>query len=122
MIPAYLSPLANHLWQSTIFAGAVVLLTLVLKTNRAQARYWLWLAASVKFLIPFSLLVTTGPLRSFHFHRGPGAARSKTRAHQRSCGDHRHRPRREGLRELSRGARSISICPRRNLISTVTHP
>jgi uncharacterized protein (TIGR03435 family) len=51
---------ANHLWQSTLVAGAAWLLTLALKGNRAQVRYWLWLAASVKFLIPFSLLVSAG--------------------------------------------------------------
>ena len=54
------APLANHLWQSTLFAGAAGLLTLALKKNRAQVRYWVWLAASVKFLIPFSLLVSVG--------------------------------------------------------------
>lgn len=52
--------LANHLWQSTLFAAAAGLLTLALKKNRAQARYWLWLVASLKFLIPFSLLVGLG--------------------------------------------------------------
>jgi uncharacterized protein (TIGR03435 family) len=56
----YLSPLANHLWQSTIFAVAAMLVTLALRKNRAQLRYWLWLAASIKFLIPFSLLVSLG--------------------------------------------------------------
>jgi len=54
------APLANHLWQSTLFAAVAGLLTLALKKNRAQVRYWLWLAASVKFLIPFSLLVSAG--------------------------------------------------------------
>lgn len=60
MMPGYLSPLANHLWQSTLFAAVAVVLTFALRKNRAQARYWLWLAASIKFLIPFSLLVTFG--------------------------------------------------------------
>jgi bla regulator protein blaR1 len=60
MIPANLSPVANHLWQSTFFAAAVWLLTLALRKNRAAVRYGLWLAASVKFLIPFSLLVSAG--------------------------------------------------------------
>jgi uncharacterized protein (TIGR03435 family) len=55
-------PLANHLWQSTIFAAVVALLSLLLRHNRAQTRYWLWLAASVKFLVPFSLLVSAGSL------------------------------------------------------------
>src|SRR5579864_1689624 len=55
-----LSPLANHLWQSTLCAGVAWLLTLALRKNRAAVRYWIWLAASVKFLIPFSLLVSLG--------------------------------------------------------------
>jgi uncharacterized protein (TIGR03435 family) len=53
-------PLANHLWQSTLFAGVAMLLALALRKNRAQMRCWLWLAASVKFLVPFSLLVALG--------------------------------------------------------------
>ncbi|HEX7286809.1 MAG TPA: M56 family metallopeptidase [Candidatus Angelobacter sp.] len=53
-------PLANHLWQSTLFAAAAGLLTLALRKNHAQVRYSLWLAASLKFLVPFSLLVTLG--------------------------------------------------------------
>src|SRR5262249_1322585 len=52
--------LANHLWQSTLFAGVAGLLTLVFRRNRAAVRYGLWLAASLKFLIPFSLLVGIG--------------------------------------------------------------
>jgi len=52
--------LGNHLWQSTLFASAIALLTLALRNNRAQVRYWLWLTASLKFLIPFSLLVGLG--------------------------------------------------------------
>jgi bla regulator protein BlaR1 len=68
MIPRYLSAIAeavapalgNHLWQSTLFAITAGLLTLVLRKNHARARYGLWLAASVKFLIPFSLLIGMG--------------------------------------------------------------
>jgi bla regulator protein BlaR1 len=60
MIPAYLSPLANHLWQSTFCAALALLLTLTLRKNRAAVRYSVWLAASAKFLIPFSLLVGAG--------------------------------------------------------------
>ena len=55
-----LAPIANHLWQSTLFAGVVALLALALRKNHARARHWLWLAASVKFLIPFSLLISLG--------------------------------------------------------------
>ena len=36
------------------------LLTLMMRKNHAGARYWLGLAASAKFLIPFSLLVGIG--------------------------------------------------------------
>jgi bla regulator protein BlaR1 len=52
-----ISELANHLWQSTLFACVMGLLTLVLRRNRAAVRHGLWLAASVKFLVPFSLLI-----------------------------------------------------------------
>jgi uncharacterized protein (TIGR03435 family) len=55
-----LTPLANHLWQSTLFAAVAWLLALALRQNRAPVRYWIWMAASVKFLIPFSLLVSAG--------------------------------------------------------------
>ena len=50
----------NHLWQSTVFAAVAAVLALGLRKNHARARYWLWMAASVKFLVPFSLLVTLG--------------------------------------------------------------
>ncbi len=56
MLPA----LFDHVWQSTLFAAVAGLLTLVLRKNRAQIRYHLWLAASVKFLVPFSILVAVG--------------------------------------------------------------
>jgi bla regulator protein blaR1 len=52
--------LANHLWQSTLVAGVAGLLTLTLRRNHARARYALWLAASIKFLVPFSLLMVLG--------------------------------------------------------------
>jgi uncharacterized protein (TIGR03435 family) len=52
--------MGNHLWQSTLCLVVAGLLTLILRKNRARARYGLWLAASVKFLIPFSLLIAIG--------------------------------------------------------------
>jgi uncharacterized protein (TIGR03435 family) len=52
--------LANHLWQSTVFAAVAGLLTLIFRRNRPQARYAIWLTASVKFLIPFFMLVSVG--------------------------------------------------------------
>src|SRR5262245_56907147 len=60
MLLTLLSAVANHLWQSTVFAIAASLLAVVLKKNQAQTRYWIWLAASFKFLIPFSLLINIG--------------------------------------------------------------
>lgn len=54
------APSGNHLWQSTVFAGVVWLLTVFLRKNQAQSRYVLWLIASAKFLIPFSLLMNLG--------------------------------------------------------------
>jgi bla regulator protein BlaR1 len=52
--------IANHLWQSTLFLAIAALLTLALRKNRAQVRYWLWLTASLKFLVPFAVLVAVG--------------------------------------------------------------
>jgi uncharacterized protein (TIGR03435 family) len=51
---------ANHLWQSTAFAAVAVLLALALRANRARERHWLWLAASVKFLVPWAALAAIG--------------------------------------------------------------
>ena len=60
MIPEYLSPLANHLWQSTIVVGVAALLALALRNNSARVRYWVWFAVAVKFLIPFSIFISIG--------------------------------------------------------------
>jgi uncharacterized protein (TIGR03435 family) len=61
MIPeTLLRSAANHLWQSTAFAGMAVLIALALKKNHAKARYGVWFAASLKFLAPFALLVGMG--------------------------------------------------------------
>jgi uncharacterized protein (TIGR03435 family) len=55
-----MNELGNHLWQSTFFAAAAAVACFAVRHNRARVRYWLWFAASVKFLIPFSLLVGLG--------------------------------------------------------------
>ena len=52
--------LGNHLWQSTLFAGVVALIALALRKHQARVRYWLWMAASAKFLIPLALLISLG--------------------------------------------------------------
>jgi beta-lactamase regulating signal transducer with metallopeptidase domain len=64
MIPA----LVNHLWQSTLFALGAGLLTLTLRRNGAGVRHGLWLAASVKFLIPFALLAAAGDVTVARLH------------------------------------------------------
>jgi bla regulator protein blaR1 len=71
-----LQPLANHLWQSTLFAAVAGLMTPVLRRNRAQTRYGLWLAASVKFLIPFSVLVEMGGRFGWHTERAMAMTQS----------------------------------------------
>jgi bla regulator protein blaR1 len=48
------------LWQSTVFACGVWLVTLALTKNRAAVRHRLWVAASLKFLVPFAVLVSLG--------------------------------------------------------------
>ena len=50
----------NHLWQSTFVFVLALLLTWVLKRNQARTRYWVWMVASAKLLVPFSLFVAIG--------------------------------------------------------------
>ena len=50
----------DHLWQSTLVVGAIALLTLGLRRTLAQTRYWIWFAASMKFLVPFAALTSIG--------------------------------------------------------------
>ena len=68
--------IANHLWQSTLFVAAVFPATLLLRRNPARIRSALWFVASIKFLFPFSLLISIGALLPGH-HRAvastPGA-------------------------------------------------
>ncbi len=55
-----MSALFDHLWQSTLFAAALGMLTLAFRKNRAAVRYGLWFAASLKFLLPFSVFLALG--------------------------------------------------------------
>jgi bla regulator protein blaR1 len=52
--------IADHLWQSTASAAAIALLVMAYRGASAHVRYWLWLAASVKFLIPFAAIIAAG--------------------------------------------------------------
>ena len=60
MIDTVVFTASSHLVQSTLFAGAAALLTLAFRANKAEVRFWLWLSASLKFLIPFALLSIAG--------------------------------------------------------------
>jgi beta-lactamase regulating signal transducer with metallopeptidase domain len=60
--------LVDHLWQSTLFTLAAGLLTLALRRSAAGARYAVWLAASLKFLVPFALLTAMGGAAAQRLH------------------------------------------------------
>jgi beta-lactamase regulating signal transducer with metallopeptidase domain len=62
-----MAALINHLWQSTLFCAAVWLITLLLRANGAALRHWLWLIASLKFLVPFSALYYVGAMAGLPF-------------------------------------------------------
>ena len=62
--------LLDHLWQSTLLACAAALLTLAFRKNAAGIRFRILLAASLKFLLPFPLLVLLGA----HLHGNTASA------------------------------------------------
>jgi len=51
---------ANHVWQSTLSACAVGAMALFLRKGEARSRHALWMAASLKFLLPFAVLTSLG--------------------------------------------------------------
>jgi bla regulator protein BlaR1 len=63
--------LKDHLWQSTVFSLGAVLVALAMRKNYARIRYWIWLTASVKFLVPFSILVSVGTVMRPHHQPAP---------------------------------------------------
>ena len=64
----------DHLWQSTLVASGLALLTLAFRRAHAQARYGIWLAASLKFLIPFAALTSLGAQLEWRRGAAPGVA------------------------------------------------
>jgi bla regulator protein blaR1 len=52
--------ITTHLWQSTIVVAVAAMLAWLLRGNHARIRHLIWLAASVKFLLPFAALVALG--------------------------------------------------------------
>jgi bla regulator protein BlaR1 len=73
---SHLGKWINHLWQSTVFAVVAGLLTIAFRRNRAHVRYWLWFSASVKFFVPFTLLIALGS----HLPGAPAAQKMAERA------------------------------------------
>src|SRR5262245_16688650 len=55
-----LTAIGAHLGESTVCAGVIGLVTLAFRKNHAAIRHALWLAASVKFLVPFAALTALG--------------------------------------------------------------
>ncbi|HEY4362455.1 MAG TPA: M56 family metallopeptidase [Bryobacteraceae bacterium] len=52
--------IVNHLWQSTCFGVLAAALAWVLRKYSPKVRFWMWCSASLKFLVPFALLVNLG--------------------------------------------------------------
>ena len=55
-----LASLLTHLWQSTLVLLGAWVLARACRTNAAAVRYWIWLVASAKFLVPLALLQQLG--------------------------------------------------------------
>lgn len=52
----------NHLWQSSCFVLLAGFLASMLRQNSPKVRFWIWLSASAKFLVPLALLVSLGSM------------------------------------------------------------
>jgi bla regulator protein BlaR1 len=50
----------NHVWQSSFCTVLVGLLAWALGRYSANVRFWLWMSASIKFLVPFAVLALLG--------------------------------------------------------------
>ena len=60
-----IATVANHLWQCTLFAVAAAVVALLLRSYQAKVRFWVWFSASVKFMVPFSILMNFGAHTAF---------------------------------------------------------
>lgn len=52
--------IADHIWQSTLFALCAALCAMLVRRGPARFRFFVWLTASLKFVVPFSLLIALG--------------------------------------------------------------
>ena len=71
-----LRELLNHLWQSTAFASGAAVLALALHRHHARTRHWIWITASLKFLLPFTFLTALGTQVGSHAPLPPIAPRN----------------------------------------------
>ncbi len=60
-----------HVAQSSLFAFIVLLLTLMFRQRAAAVRHRLWVAAGLKFAVPFSWFATLGSVVGEHFSVAP---------------------------------------------------
>ena len=54
------SAVADHLWQSTVCLAFAALCVWLAGPGRPSLRHAIWLGASIKFLVPVSLLMAAG--------------------------------------------------------------
>ena len=57
---SFASSLANHLWQTTLCVIAEAVLVRFVGARHPRVRHAIWFAASIKFLVPFAVLVAAG--------------------------------------------------------------
>ncbi|HKR26898.1 MAG TPA: M56 and DUF3738 domain-containing protein, partial [Acidobacteriaceae bacterium] len=62
LLTTLLSNSDGHLWQSTVCLVAAAMLVLLLRRHSARVRYAIWLAASLKFLVPLAAIARLGSL------------------------------------------------------------
>lgn len=55
-----IAPVLDHLLQSTLVAALLAVSVLAFHREPARVRFWIWFAASMKFLLPFAGLVQLG--------------------------------------------------------------
>jgi uncharacterized protein (TIGR03435 family) len=70
--------IVNHLWQSSCFALLAGLLAFMLRENSPKVRYWVWLSASLKFFVPWALLMSLGSAVPWPSHQIASAPATPT--------------------------------------------
>ncbi len=70
--------IVNHLWQSSCFALLAGLLAFMLREDSPKVRYWVWLSASLKFFVPWALLMSLGSAVPWPSHQIASAPATPT--------------------------------------------